>query len=103
MMWIEHVNNALKRGKSCYGTSEVTKWIMSGEAVLFVGDQMTASARPFDGKCQVVHVGGKWNSQDVNWFRKRLRARMRQWDVDSFVDEGRSGWPRFLRMKGFEL
>lgn len=90
---LAEIDQACARGMSETTGREVLGMLMRGEARLYVHPCGSMSVHEVDGETEVIHLWGRWDAGFARWLRKRLPER--------FVYQGRRGWGRYLRMKGY--
>jgi hypothetical protein len=101
MTWADDMQAACERGNSPVDADYILAKIRAGEGMFWAGDQLHGSVVIEDGELDVGHMFGVWNDDDA----RPMWAAFRKWAKDRGIDRcrinGRPGWARFLRMKGY--
>jgi len=100
--WADQVDAAMLRGNSPYNCLDVLRWMREGNATFGISGDMTGSVwfRP-DGVAEICHIAGAWNDKDADWLYRCLMRAVRRRGLVEWTWNGRRGWRRFLRSKGW--
>lgn len=96
------MHRALIKCGSPVGVGEVWTAFWAGRVFLAIGVKMSGSVWIRDGRAEIVHLAGVWDDQEAQWLAGLLRDWCRERAVTPRI-WGRRGWPRFLRMKRFQM
>jgi hypothetical protein len=101
MNWLEGARIGLDKSGSHWSVSDLLRWLTTGEATLFVGDEMHGAVywEPPRGP-SIAYLYGKWNDRDALWGYKAAKTEALKRGVSFIEIEGRKGWRRFLKQKG---
>lgn len=102
MTWADEIQVAMVRGKSPYTAADVLRWLRNGDAWMGVTPNLHASLWFRDGICEVGHMFGRWTKEDAEWLRDAAWREMRKRGITEMQVNGRKGWKRFWKLKGFE-
>ena len=100
MTWADEIDKA---GANSGGMTshDVISMLRSGDAMMFVCDDLHGSIAVVEGKAHVLHMAGKWTDSAGDWIISRARDRMREVGLRDLEIYGRPGWRRFLQRKGY--
>lgn len=99
--WADQIDHAMKRGGSPYTALDVLRWLREGIATLWIWPNMHASAVVLDGVVHIGHVWGRWLLDEAQELWDQLGAFCQRFGRVGGKVQGRAGWQRFLRMRGF--
>ncbi len=95
MRLVDHIQAALVRGRSEFTLAQIMDLVYSGRVRVMIGDHMSCSWMPSTG--EIVHVGGSWDQAEARWMWDTFAS-----ETETQSWDGRKGWRRFLRLKGFK-
>jgi hypothetical protein len=99
MTWADQIDRALQRVGSPYTALDLLRFLREGKARLYVGERLHGALWwRDDGVVEVFHVAGTWNAADGDWLFEKMYEAVPNARV---AINGRPGWERFLRMKGY--
>lgn len=83
----------------------IVAWLLSDQLGVVVTPHMTASFRTSltqTNTMEIVHVGGDWCDGCAKYSLGVMFRTMAEAKIDNWRFQGRPGWARFLRTKGFD-
>ncbi len=99
---IDHLEAALRRSPSRYDRSSLIGAICPPNGGWAASGELSGGWTYRGGAAHVVYLAGTWRTEDAIAIRDAMKADMRRRGVTTWKYEGRPGWRRFWRMKGFE-
>ena len=98
MTWCDEIDSAM----TGYTANDVLFWLRHGEGMFFASGDLHASLHiDVEGLARVAHMAGTWTDEDAEWIITTATKRLKDIGIDEMQVDGRPGWKRFLRMKGF--
>ena len=102
MDWIAEMEDALGRAENPVTVDFILRGMRSGDVHFFCAGELHGAIYVRDRTTAVVaYLAGKWTDEDGAWIICAAREKMRQLGCKDLWIEGRPGWRRFLRMKGY--
>lgn len=99
MAWADDMDRALK--KSCYSFEDAFRWLREGKAHFVATDGLTGSVCIEGDRVVTMHMAGKFDLASARYIHDRCLEWAQARGFDKIEIEGRPGWSRFLRMKGW--
>ena len=93
---------ACERGAGDFRFLDLFRLLRLGKARMWITQDMHASAVVHDGKIHIFHVFGRWNMRDAKWMWSEMCGFALDNNCTAGWVDGRKGWQRFLRARGFE-
>ena len=92
----------MENGGSPFTVDDLLVKLRCGEAGRWISNELHGSIFWYDDNtAEIGHMSGKWTDADGSWIVEKMREAGQRRGLTEIRVNGRKGWQRFLRMKGF--